>query len=352
MSAPIPMFLRLAARSVFRRDKATNKAAFVAAIRERARSKKKPRKRIAPPAFPRAAEMAYARDLVAIAGIARQVLEEKLNPSLDRIFEAAKTFATADAAGARRDQYATILSDVFGELEVEFEKRVRKTKRTAAKKAANRTEETNEKELSRYTKQLVGVDVVQEEPWLADFTELFIESNVGLIESIGTRLHGEVRELVESAAATGLRPEALAEDIQERFGVSESRARLIARDQVGKYNGMLSAARQQRLGIRSFIWRTSGDERVRDSHAAKEGNTYEWQDPPHDTGMPGEDYQCRCTAEPDLEALADEIEGGDDRGDAAVFIARLLSVMAPVMRRTDALDYRKLTLKKRATEHA
>lgn len=326
----------MAASRLFRRDKTTSKAAFAAAVRQRARSKK-PRRKVAPPAYPRVAEMGYARDLVAVARIAQDVVEDLLMPELDRIFEAAKSFATADAVGVRRDEYATIVSEVFGEIEIEFEQRIKKTKRAAAKKAANRTEEQNEKELSRYTKQLVGIDVVQEEPWLADFTELFIEANVGLIESIGERMHGEVRELVEGAAATGVRPESLAKDIEERFGVSESRARLIARDQIGKYNGMLSAARQQRLGVRSFIWRTSGDERVRESHRAKEGNTYEWQDPPADTGMPGEDYQCRCTAEPDLEALADELEGGDDRGDAA-FLVSLLGTMAAKLRQTAVFE--------------
>jgi SPP1 gp7 family putative phage head morphogenesis protein len=340
MTAPIPTLLRLAARSLHA-DKTSklSRASLVAAIRERAKLRKaKPRKRVPAPAFPRAADMAYSRALVAIARIAQDVVRDVLYPKLDDIFERAASFATADAfAMPRRDEYATIVSDVFGEIEIEFEKRTKKAKGSAAKAAANRVEETNEKEHARYFKQLVGLDITQEEPWLKDFTDLFVESNVGLIESIGERMHGEVRELVEGAAATGRRPESLAQEIEERFGVSESRARLIARDQVGKYNGMLSAARQQRLGIRSFIWRTSGDERVRESHQAKEGITYEWQDPPQDTGMPGEDYQCRCTAEPDLEAMAEELEAGDDRGDTA-FIVTLLATMAPVLRRTDAFE--------------
>ena len=46
-----------------------------------------------------------------------------------------------------------------------------------------------------------------------------------------------------------------------------------------------------------YIWRTSGDEKVRSSHAANNGKIFAWDNPP-ETGHPGEDYNCRCWAEP------------------------------------------------------
>lgn len=45
-----------------------------------------------------------------------------------------------------------------------------------------------------------------------------------------------------------------------------------------------------------YIWRTAGDGKVRASHAANEGKIFAWDNPPP-TGNPGEDYNCRCTAE-------------------------------------------------------
>jgi hypothetical protein len=45
-----------------------------------------------------------------------------------------------------------------------------------------------------------------------------------------------------------------------------------------------------------YIWRTAGDDKVRPSHAANEGRVFAWNDPP-ETGHPGEDFNCRCTAE-------------------------------------------------------
>lgn len=45
-----------------------------------------------------------------------------------------------------------------------------------------------------------------------------------------------------------------------------------------------------------YIWRTSGDNKVRASHAANNGKIFAWDNPP-EVGHPGEDYNCRCTAE-------------------------------------------------------
>ena len=46
-----------------------------------------------------------------------------------------------------------------------------------------------------------------------------------------------------------------------------------------------------------YIWRTRGDNKVRASHAANNGRIFAWDDPPP-TGHPGEDFGCRCWAQP------------------------------------------------------
>jgi SPP1 gp7 family putative phage head morphogenesis protein len=46
-----------------------------------------------------------------------------------------------------------------------------------------------------------------------------------------------------------------------------------------------------------YIWRTRGDNKVRASHTANNGKLFAWDNPPP-TGHPGEDYNCRCIAEP------------------------------------------------------
>ncbi|MEE6207293.1 MAG: phage minor head protein [Alphaproteobacteria bacterium] len=46
-----------------------------------------------------------------------------------------------------------------------------------------------------------------------------------------------------------------------------------------------------------YIWRTKGDDKVRGAHAEREGKIFNRHVPP-EGGNPGEDYNCRCWAEP------------------------------------------------------
>lgn len=111
-------------------------------------------------------------------------------------------------------------------------------------------------------------------------------------------------------------------NIQGRFKVSRARARLIARDQTGKLNAALTEARQKRIGVEEYIWQSVEDERVRENHRVLDGKICRWDDPtvyrnPGETewrsrssigafvGHPGEDYQCRCFAEPRMEEIID-----------------------------------------------
>ena len=55
-----------------------------------------------------------------------------------------------------------------------------------------------------------------------------------------------------------------------------------------------------------YIWRTVKDSDVRPAHAAREGQTFSWTNPP-EGGHPGEDYNCRCWAEPVAEIEREEL---------------------------------------------
>lgn len=46
-----------------------------------------------------------------------------------------------------------------------------------------------------------------------------------------------------------------------------------------------------------YIWYTQDDEKVRPSHKANHGKIFAWSDPPV-TGHPGDEFGCRCWAEP------------------------------------------------------
>lgn len=179
--------------------------------------------------------------------------------------------------------------------------------RGLARRVGQDTSEFQKAQLQRQLRAAVRVEVPLRDRTLGPKLEVFVEDNVRLIKSIPSRYFDEVEGLVLDAVGKGQRWETLAGLLEERFDVSESRAKLIARDQVGKFYGQLARARQTELGVKSYTWRTMRDERVRDEHAEREGEQFDWKSPPED-GHPGEPVNCRCYAEPDLEALLEDLE--------------------------------------------
>jgi SPP1 gp7 family putative phage head morphogenesis protein len=128
--------------------------------------------------------------------------------------------------------------------------------------------------------------------------------NIELVENAHRVYAAQVREIFADPENFGLRVEDLKRLLRERAEVSESRAELIARDQTLKLNGQITATRQMRAGVERYVWSTSQDERVRDSHAELEGQTFSWTEPP-EVGHPGQDFQCRCVALPVVEEFED-----------------------------------------------
>ena len=146
----------------------------------------------------------------------------------------------------------------------------------------------------------------------------YVRDSVNLIRSVSFEQLGKMRQIVGAAAGGQLSQRDLAKQILKRFDVTKSRARLIARDQVLKFNARASEALQRGAGVEGYFWSTSKDIRVRGlpggknphgHHHQLEGTRQSWSAPPVvdlRTGRrehPGKDYQCRCVAIPDTEDL-------------------------------------------------
>lgn len=166
-------------------------------------------------------------------------------------------------------------------------------------------------QFTRQLRQSIGINVVGSETKVKPTLERFAKTNSKLIKSIKTDYIKQVEQVVTEAVVSGMRAETLEKSIRERGEVSESRAKLIARDQVGKLTGQLDKVRQQGLGLTGYIWQTVNDNRVRDLHESRQGVSFSWDDPPRktpDDGAPGEPINCRCYAEPDVESLLQQAE--------------------------------------------
>lgn len=128
------------------------------------------------------------------------------------------------------------------------------------------------------------------------------DENIRLVENAGRVYAKQVREIFSDPAAPAWSVEELKARLIDRADVSESRAELIARDQVLKINGTINEIRQGNAGVESYVWSTSRDERVRETHAELEGDVIPWSSPP-EPGHPGQDFQCRCVAIPVIPGL-------------------------------------------------
>jgi SPP1 gp7 family putative phage head morphogenesis protein len=166
---------------------------------------------------------------------------------------------------------------------------------------------------TRETAKQLGLEVpripVFSEQAISPMVEDFVTANVSLVTNMADEALQEIEVVVNSAAREGLRASEIAEQIKERLDVSDSRAQLIARDQVLTLNADVSRARMEAVGVTRYRWSTSRDERVRKGHADLNGQIFSFDDPPvtdertGETANPGEDINCRCVAIPvfDLE---------------------------------------------------
>lgn len=174
------------------------------------------------------------------------------------------------------------------------------------------TAKMNQAIISNNIKRVIGINPFFGDAFLPDTMANFSAFNANLITSMKNDAIKNVNTMVYSGFQKGQRAEDLSDQILKyvdpRVGNVRARANLIARDQISKLNGQLTQLRQTELGLNRYIWRTTGDDAVRPSHQELDGKTFSWDDPP-EVGHPGEDFQCRCYAEP---VLNDLVPGLDD----------------------------------------
>ena len=148
------------------------------------------------------------------------------------------------------------------------------------------------------------VRMMMEGHQVSDVVRLWMESQLPLIRSIPVEAAQTVHEAAMKALYTGRRADAIKEVLQAQQGVSESKARLIARTETARAQSTFIQARAEQLGSEGYIWRTAKDYDVRKSHKEMEGKFVRWDHMPelsdgtrcHAGGI----YNCRCYPEPIL----------------------------------------------------
>ena len=259
----------------------------------------RPKKRRKPPRQPKSLQVAYWVHLRRLTRYAQRLVKERLVPLLPMLMERATPSAYQDALPpGKRAQH--VLEAIRNQMaKATRQELVERAPRAIGKLVAERNAHI-----------LEGQGIEAKLNGTKKAIDAFTAENVALIRSVPVDYLQEVETAVHRAMTAGERHETLAKTIAERGGVMENRAKLIARDQVLKFNGSLNRVRQQAAGVDSYIWRTVEDERTRDAHADFDGNTYTWAEgagdgSPEEGVHPGEAINCRCWSEPILPDLED-----------------------------------------------
>lgn len=259
---------------------------------------------------PLAIERAYARRLLAFVALARELLKPLLDELPGLLESAARDLGRTDAGEHRRIQQ--LIEIARQRLAAALNTRQLEA---LARDFARQTSTYQRIQLDRQTRAALGIDVFANDRSLETIIEAYVVENVALIKDIPERVARDVELLTMRAVSTGTLWRDLAKDLEKRFHLGEDRSRLIARDQIGKLYGQINAQRQKDIGVERFIWRTVGDERVRDEHDHLEtvsdpglgGTPFSYDNLP-DEGLPGEPINCRCWAEPVLDDILNELD--------------------------------------------
>lgn len=209
-----------------------------------------------------------------------------------------------------------------------------------------RTNKFNYKDFQKQITFALGNPFHPDEPWVKSVLKDWSEANYKLITNLSDTYITRINQIISEMVPSGATWKQIAGRLQAVSStITGARAKLIARDQVGKLNGQLLQRRHTEAGIETYEWLTSADERVRGrpggkyptatpSHWIMDDKVCRWDNPgvwksgddwvPRSSNAsmthPGQDIQCRCVAVPNYDDLVAQ----------AQTIAKDPSLVAPV----------------------
>lgn len=124
------------------------------------------------------------------------------------------------------------------------------------------------------------------------------------IKDFGDKRIPIMRERVQEIVLNGGRFTEVEKMLNREFNTWGNKAKFLAQNETNIMLAELKKTEYQKQGFDKFIWRTITDGRERELHRHLNGRVFRYDDPPiidlktGQTGLPGETYNCRCTAIP------------------------------------------------------
>lgn len=129
-----------------------------------------------------------------------------------------------------------------------------------------------------------------------------VNENVSLIKTISSEHLADVQQLVMRSVQAGRDLGTLRQGLQDRYGITKRRARLIARQSNNNATAAVLNARYRELDITEAQWvHSNAGKEPRNEHEHWNGKTYKIAKGMYSTVSkkqvwPGTDFNCRCTS--------------------------------------------------------
>lgn len=180
----------------------------------------------------------------------------------------------------------------------QWSKRLDRLGYTISKRFINRNRVTFDKRFMQELRKAGFTVKFQLSPNIEDILEASVKENVGLIKSIGVDYLERVQQQVWSGVASGYDLGQIAKGLSKSYGISDRRAKNIARDQGAKAHAIIERERRKEAGITQAVWLHSHAGKVpRPSHVKANGKVFDIEKGLYLDGvwtLPGVQINCKC----------------------------------------------------------
>lgn len=280
--------------------------------------------------YPVQAEMQYRQYLLRKMEKWRNIIN-KSEDSIKKIIESYKK-ENLDSE-ERVDSWATKLDDLIKYYENQFNDSFNDLDKQL-KRTSNQISNYNKAQFVALLLAYGGLKYRSREPWLQGYKDSFIIQNKQLIDSLIEDTLKQINLITDSGIKNNLTSHKILQQLNQKskfiplmiggltatvsvIKKASNRSILIAEDQSSSFSSQLQSKRCTSYGIMGYRWDTALDEKVRASHREREGKYFLFDytlgikiprgyesTPP--TANPGEEWNCRCFANPDFRWLENE----------------------------------------------
>ena len=222
---------------------------------QRRRTRNRPLK---PIVYPIGIERQYYKQIKTIT----QTYIDLCKPSIDRYINA--YFVRKDSV---EDDLDVLMDEMMRELELVYGVNVLSSGQLG-RMLADIAEKILGANSAYFQKQITvlsgGIPIAIEKPWWSEAKALWEKQNYKLIKNLGEEYITKINNTVINGLQNGWGKEQIIEAVGKiDASLTGHRSYVIARDQVGKLNSIITREQSMYIGMETYFWTTYRDERVR-----------------------------------------------------------------------------------------